>query len=225
MAARARKERQRLANRDLILKAAREIIVGEGFRALTMRKIAEKTDYVPGAIYLYFSSRDEIARHVCIEGYREWLAFLQPALTVEDPVERLVAYLNLYARFGFAHPETYRLMYMEDPAFSKAELRQAPLDAPKGPGFEAFGHLVSILTELRRRRLLSTHAKPEELADMVWTAVHGVVSLKLLYPKFPRTSADRLVAMLVGTLLRGLLVDTARPNRTVRRATMRLPAR
>jgi hypothetical protein len=39
---------------------------------------------------------------------------------------------------------------------------------------------------------------------VLWTGVHGVVSLKLIYPAFPTNSTEVLVNKMIQTLLNGL---------------------
>lgn len=199
-----RKERQKAELREQILNAAREIVVREGFGALTIRKIAEAVEYAPGTIYLYFENRDDIARQLCLQGFRELLVFLQPAAGVADPLERLAAILEAYARFGMNHAETYRLIFMADPKFADAVFREAPVDAPDTGGLRAFGFLVEALDELKGQQRLADGADSHRLAEVLWASIHGVVSLKLTSPGFPATPTDALLAITIRTLFNGL---------------------
>ncbi|MFL9962168.1 TetR/AcrR family transcriptional regulator [Paraburkholderia sediminicola] len=117
-----RKKRQKQALRERILDAARRIVVHEGFAALSMRKIAEAIEYSPATLYLHFASRDEIARALCAEGYAQLLATFVPLVGIADPAERLKALGRAYVAFGVAHPQTYRLIFMEDPSYTGAAL-------------------------------------------------------------------------------------------------------
>ncbi|MBC8740591.1 TetR/AcrR family transcriptional regulator [Paraburkholderia sp. UCT31] len=118
-----RKNRQKQALRERILDAARRIVVGEGFAALSMRKIADAIEYSPATLYLHFASRDDIARALCAEGYARLLATFVPLVQIADPAERLKALGRAYVAFGVEHPETYRLIFMEDPSYTGAALR------------------------------------------------------------------------------------------------------
>ncbi|SIO13966.1 TetR/AcrR family transcriptional regulator [Paraburkholderia phenazinium] len=120
-----RKTRQKQALRERILDAARRIVVREGFAALSMRKIADAIEYSPATLYLYFASRDEIARALCTEGYAQLLATFEPLAQIADPAERLKAMAHAYVGFGVAHPQTYRLIFMEDPTYMGAALGAA----------------------------------------------------------------------------------------------------
>ncbi|RZF30415.1 TetR/AcrR family transcriptional regulator [Paraburkholderia sp. UYCP14C] len=117
-----RKNRQKQALRERILDAARRIVVREGFAALSMRKIADAIEYSPATLYLHFASRDDIARALCAEGYAQLLATFVPLVQIADPAERLKALGRAYVAFGVEHPETYRLIFMEDPSYTGAAL-------------------------------------------------------------------------------------------------------
>ena len=130
-----RKTRQKQALRERILDAARRIVVREGFAALSMRKIADAIEYSPATLYLYFASRDEIARALCTEGYAQLLATFEPLAQIADPADRLKAMAHAYVGFGVAHPQTYRLIFMEDPTYMGAALGAAS-EAEQGAGSE-----------------------------------------------------------------------------------------
>ena len=127
-----RKSRQKQALRERILDAARRIVMREGFAALSMRKIADAIEYSPATLYLHFASRDEIAQALCAEGYAQLLATFVPLAQIADPAERLKALGRAYVAFGVAHPETYRLIFMEDPSYTGAALGGAAGAARKG---------------------------------------------------------------------------------------------
>lgn len=117
-----RKTRQKQELRTRILDAARRIVMREGFGALSMRKIADAIEYSPATLYLHFESRDAIARALCAEGYAQLLASFEPLTAIADAAERLKAIGRAYVAFGVAHPETYRLIFMEDPSYTGAAL-------------------------------------------------------------------------------------------------------
>ena len=70
MGIKERHDRDRSAVRESILHAARELFVTEGYRTVSMRKIAERIEYSPAAIYGYFGSKDEIFYALAEEGFR-----------------------------------------------------------------------------------------------------------------------------------------------------------
>ena len=200
-----RREREKAEFREEVLAAARRIVLEEGFDALTMRKIAEAIEYAPGTIYLYFESRDAIAFELCRAGFQEFLDALAPAAPIADPIERLREIGRRYVRFGLENPKTYRLLFMDDPKFAEVAFHEYEKSA-ESPGMQALALLVAIFGELRDKKKLASDADPEALAEMMWAAVHGIVSLKITHAgRFPQTETDELFDVITDTLVRGFL--------------------
>src|SRR5205823_14720082 len=70
MGIKERHERDREAVQRAILDAARELFVSEGYQNVSLRKIAERIEYSPAAIYGYFRSKDDIFFALAEEGFR-----------------------------------------------------------------------------------------------------------------------------------------------------------
>ena len=64
-----RKAREREELKQQILDAARELFVRDGYESVSMRKIADKIEYSPAAIYTYFKDKDEILDCLCEETF------------------------------------------------------------------------------------------------------------------------------------------------------------
>src|SRR6266704_2957044 len=93
MGIKERQERDREAVRRAILDAARELFVAEGFRNVSIRKIAERIEYSPAAIYSYFPSKDDIFFALAEEGFRllfSYGASPRPA-DAGDPIDSIRA--------------------------------------------------------------------------------------------------------------------------------------
>lgn len=200
----ARREEQKAELREKIFTAARELVVRKGFADLSIRRLADEVGYAPGTIYLYFKNRDEIVREICIRGFSELLEQMKSAGVVAEPKARLAALLRAYADFAVHHPETYRLSFMEDPKFTKELFRSTPLERKDGAGRRAFSAVVEALRDLKASGKLAPGADENLLAEVAWAGVHGVVSLKLIYPAFPANSTEVLVNKMIDTLLSGL---------------------
>src|SRR5258708_12581168 len=70
MGIKERHERDREAVGRAILDAARELFVAEGYQNVSIRKVAERIEYSPAAIYSYFPSKDDIFFALAEEGFR-----------------------------------------------------------------------------------------------------------------------------------------------------------
>ena len=198
-----RREREKAEFRSEVLRAARKIVIRDGFDALSMRKIAESIEYSPGTIYLYFESRDAIAKALCQQSFVELVRALAPAAAIKDPRKRLEKFGELYVRFGLEHAESYRLVFMEDAKFSTPMFKDDHDD--RSPGQQALGFLIAAFEELKAQKRIPTSANCAELADLLWVSVHGIVSLKLTCPEYPETSTDRLTRLMSNALLDGII--------------------
>lgn len=193
-----RKERQKAELREHILHVARDMVMKEGFDALSMRKLAEAVEYAPATLYLHFENRDAIARELCVRGFQELLAVLEPAAAVADPVERLSRLTEAYLAFGLKQPETYRLIFMEDPRLSAALFQ----DQQDGAGPKSFAVLLRVFEDLEAAGRTPDAIPPARLAEVFWAGLHGIVSLKLTCSGFTGAPAEVLGQTLVATLLR-----------------------
>ena len=122
----ARKVEAKTELRETILIAAREMVLEKGYGELSIRKLAEKIGYASGTIYLYFANRDELVREICVRGFSELGAVMEKAVEREsEPKKRLIALLKSYAEFAVENSETYRLSFMENPAFTEQMFHNA----------------------------------------------------------------------------------------------------
>src|SRR6516225_7481429 len=118
MGIRERQERDREAVRRSILDAARDLFVTDGFQNVSIRKIAERIEYSPAAIYGYFPSKDDIFYALAQEGFRLLYArdnaeVLDAELDTLEPLDRIrTIFWRLY-EFSREHPQYFYLMFMD----------------------------------------------------------------------------------------------------------------
>jgi len=117
MGIRERQERDREAVRRRILDAARDLFVTDGFQNVSIRKIAERIEYSPAAIYGYFPSKDDIFYALAEEGFR---LLGNPASLRDDPrfataprLERIRAIFWRLYEFSREQPQYFALMFVE----------------------------------------------------------------------------------------------------------------
>ena len=75
-----RKARHKQLLRQEILDAARDIFVKEGYGRLSMRRVADKIDYSPTAIYLHFRDKQELVFSLCEESFGRLVRELEARL-------------------------------------------------------------------------------------------------------------------------------------------------
>src|SRR5258706_8452785 len=107
-----RRERQREELRGQILDAARELFAELGYDAVTMRKIAERIEYSPTAIYFHFKDKEALLRELCDTDFAALAHEFQKIARIADPMDRLRAIGRAYVAFAVGYPNHYRLMFM-----------------------------------------------------------------------------------------------------------------
>lgn len=190
-AKKAQRADEMAATREKILKAAQRILVRRGFRELTIRKLAAAIGYSAGAIYLYFDSREAIARELCLRGYTDLLARLEQARDAAASAEAAVrAVFRAYVDFGLEQPEVYRLIFIDEPEYLAAVFADRPADDPATGAYETLIAVIQALPCAGRKKPGRTLLV--ERAETCWAAMHGIVSLKLNCPGFPTAAPDTL---------------------------------
>src|SRR5258706_15859790 len=110
MSIQERRAREKQGVREEILDAARTLFVKEGYENVSIRKIADKIEYAPGTIYLYFRDKAEILDRICEETFAK-LIVKQQAIENDTapPLDKLRRGLRIYIQFGLDNPNHYIL--------------------------------------------------------------------------------------------------------------------
>jgi AcrR family transcriptional regulator len=169
-----RKERQKEELRGKILEAAKALFIERGFEETSIRNIAEKIEYSPTTIYLYFKDKDDIFYVLHQEGFVLLNQYLRALQNVQDPFERLKAICKAYISFALENREIYDLMFI-----SRSPMNALTKDDEKWEeGNKAFGALVWTVTECIQKGYF-TGMDPEVLSFTLWSMVHGICSLEI----------------------------------------------
>jgi AcrR family transcriptional regulator len=197
-----RQEREREATTRAILDAARELFVAEGYQNVSIRKIAEKIEYSPAAIYSYFASKDDIFLALAEEGFR--LLFQSAdecACSAEPdapPIECIRnAFLDIY-NFSKAHPEYHALMFMD---------RSVPKISQD---WQRFGFVREMRTQLTRRIQQAIDrgdfpkdSSVEAIFRVLMVSTLGVCMVRLCERMAPGEDADALARVTIDAVITG----------------------
>ncbi len=172
-----RRQREREEVRARILDAARDLFVAEGFDAVTMRRIADRIEYSPTAIYFHFKDKESLLQELCTSDFQKLAAQFLKIARIDDPVERVRRAGIAYCDFAVEHPNHYRLMFMtphppidpEDNAIERGNPEQ-----------DAYAFLCSAIREaIETGRFRPEHDDVELVSQTVWAGVHGVIALNI----------------------------------------------
>jgi AcrR family transcriptional regulator len=166
-----RKQRDKEEMRRMILDAAKSIFLEKGFHSTSLRNIAEKIEYSPGTIYLYFKDKDEIFHALHEQGFRKMLEKMAPLQHVTDPMERLIAMGRVYMEFAYENKDLYDLMFiMEAPINSERDHEKWEM------GNRTLNALKDVLRECQQHGHFQG-MNVEYLSFTIWSAMHGMCAL------------------------------------------------
>lgn len=177
--------------------AARELFVAEGYGSVSMRKIADKIEYSPTTIYLYFKDKSDLLHQICEQTFARLAQNIKAIQQLSDnPLEKLRSGMREYVHFGLKHPSQYEIVFI------------TPLPKGLGKQFEqtnseiAFNTMRDVIAECVSANLLKS-SDVELISQTLWAGIHGVTALLIQHGGFPFVERDKLVDNLIETLISG----------------------
>jgi AcrR family transcriptional regulator len=196
-----RQERDREAVSRSILDAARELFVTHGYQEVSIRKIAEKIEYSPAAIYSYFPSKDDIFFALAEEGFRLLFSYGgSPRPAVEgDPLDAIRAMFWRYYEFSKEHPEYFALMFLD---------RSVPQISKHWNRFGFVGEMrhemIGRIQQAIETGTFPAGTEPNAVFRVLLTSLHGAATLRLCDRLADPQNADALARITLDTALMGL---------------------
>ena len=204
MGVRDRRARHKQLLRQQILDAARELLVRDGYENLSMRRVAERIDYSPTAIYLHFKDKQELVFSLCEETFAKLVAELE-TLKAEfpDPVVRLRNGMDRYIQFGLKNPNHYIPAFVLPPPPDFDAKRLESMHNPESNGMRALATLRDTIADgVKAKKLRKVN--PDVAARAAWASLHGITSLLITYPDFPWGDRKAVIDNVIEALVVGL---------------------
>jgi AcrR family transcriptional regulator len=199
-----RHHREREAVARSILDAARDLFVTHGYQHVSIRKIAERIEYSPAAIYSYFPSKDDIFFALAEEGFRLLFTTAGHPPSGIDPIEDVRRMFWHYYEFSKRHPEYFALMFLD---------RSVPQISRNWERFGFVGEMkhdmVRRIQEGIDRGAFPAGTSPVAVFRLLLTAIHGAATLRLCERLAPGEDGDTLARATLETALQGLRAGAA----------------
>jgi AcrR family transcriptional regulator len=192
--------------RQKILDAARALLLADGVDGFSMRKLAARIGYTATGIYHHFADKQAVLRALLDADFRAFRKALGRIGRVDDPVERIQRMGPEYIDFATRYPDHYRLVFMTPPT-TVTETAITPGD----PAEDAYAFVRQTVAEgLAAGRFRPEYADADELAQIIWGAIHGLVSLHIAKgndPWVPWRPLEPTFRRMSDALFRGLLAE------------------
>lgn len=160
------------AVRATVLDAATHLLVTEGPAALTVRRISAQVGCSTKVIYTMFGGKDGLVESLWLEGFARFERRMLDVPRVGDPLAYLMELGQAYRAYAVAEPDYFKVMFQGAvPGF------EAGPEA-KARARSTFDITVAAVAAcLEAGRLAGGTSR--EIADLLWMAVHGAVSLEI----------------------------------------------
>jgi AcrR family transcriptional regulator len=167
------REQGEQALRSSLLDVAGSLVADGGSDALTMRRLAEASGCSTTVLYRLFGGKEGVVRGLYREGFDRLRARLDALPDQLEPLQHLGLLAGAYREHALAEPDYYAVMFArpvpefepttEDVAHARTSL-QVLTDAVATA--QAAGHL-------------DADVEAQHVAEVLWAAAHGAVSLEL----------------------------------------------
>ena len=201
----SRRERIRAQTLEEIKQHAIDQVAEGGSTALSLNAIAKAMGMSGPAIYRYFDSREDLLAALVTDGYRELGEVAQAAVAGSGragPARRLARAAEAYRAWALANPYRYELLFSIRPeGYADPEEAKAAIEPAMTVLVELIGSLASrpataaapapprqsrdLEAQLRawaakeEGRQATSSSQVLLLAVLIWTRLHGIISLEL----------------------------------------------
>lgn len=179
---------------DSLVDAALALLEESGIASLTVRAVASRAGVAPMGVYSRFGSKDGLLEALFVHGFTGLETAIEPQPS-PSPMNRLRTGCMGYREFAINNPQMYHLMFEQ---MMLLELSPEAQDAAK----RTFTLLIDRVQEAMNSGDL-TAGNSVEVAQQLWSAMHGAVSLEIAGVHFAQDRRGNYASM-IESLLVGL---------------------
>jgi AcrR family transcriptional regulator len=183
-----------LLKAQLVEAAAHLLATLEQPESLTLRQVAREVGVAPASIYSHFPDLSALIEHVLRLRYDELAQLMdQAAESATSPLGTLVGRCGAYVHWGVEQPGSYRTLFG-----GRMPADLVPGSA-HGAGAELLSSVVAALADVAddAERTQRTDTQRWQAGLLLWTALHGLVSLYNDHGNIPWPPLNDLVADLL----------------------------
>jgi AcrR family transcriptional regulator len=195
-------EEQISAMRARITDAARALFLGEGYRAVSMRRIATAVGCSPMTLYGYFPAKIDLLGQLWKDVFTRLFTDLDrigrdgPA-----PFSALKLVSCAYVRYWVDHPDHYRMVFMSE-GVSQPEVSLFATDGEITHHYALFYTLITNACRIEQAALIP-------LGECLICSLNGIAHNLITMSGYPWSSPEKLAETLVDGLFANFLACNA----------------
>ncbi len=197
-------ETNNISLKKKIVDAARQVLLSEGYRNFSLRKIARQVDASATSIYLHFENKDDLVHTLMEEAIERLNGQLEKQVAKhDDPIKKLEALAHEYAVFALEYPREYQVIYL----ISSDEMTRYPKEK-----FRKARKGYEIVTDALQQGVdsgLIAEDKPRIAAYTFWAQLHGVMSVVLSKRLDTRIDQKEFIDEAIDHIIKGYQVRTS----------------
>ncbi|MBQ9056452.1 TetR/AcrR family transcriptional regulator [Rhodococcus sp. (in: high G+C Gram-positive bacteria)] len=164
---------------DRLVSAATQILASCGPAAVKARSVAEAAGVSTSAVYHHIGGVPELFQVVADRGFGDLAHRFAEVTQTSDPVADLFAHALVARRFAIANPHLYDLMFgLSTRGTYRTSLRLA-VERQSDSFRHAYARLVRACERVKAHGRMHPSSDVTSVADQLWSAVHGFVTLEL----------------------------------------------
>lgn len=181
-----------------MLESARRVVASDGVVGLNIRAVAAGVGASTMAVYTHFGGRGQLLDALFFDALERLGAAMRATRGIADPIARIMALAATFRQFALANRGSFLVVMHKvgEPKYARA-IRDAP----------PYVELVATVEEVKRKGV--TSAAVDVMADSLWAATQGAVSLELAGYYASKEEADARFAELGRIILAGLRANVA----------------
>lgn len=199
-----RREAEKEALKKKIIDAASEILINEGYKNLSIRKIATRIEYSPGIIYHYFKDKSEILSFIIKRGQTKIYKIINETLIDKNkPETSITSILRNYIEFVLDEKETSRAVLMnnlDDETLNIKMLYQGVSKDKKS--IASMCDCIQMGIDNGRFKKVDV----ELTAQIIWTSTYGLISRLIIEKNVPKEQEKRLIEHHLQFIVSGLII-------------------
>lgn len=151
------------------------MIAESGADGLSVRALADRVDYSPGALYKYFQNKDDLLDVVRASGFQQLRDRILAVPIDRNAAAQILEAGKVYLAFATEHPEQYFLMFA-----NRAGLTDAASSVAGRSAYDALRNIVDIGIQSRELRNEPGFGL-DDITYGCWATVHGLAMIRLLF--------------------------------------------